>query len=769
MSLAVVAKKQAPKSLTKYITHTDFYKSLDATSVKDVEQELEWVCLDQTDTLFQQGNSGNGLYVVVSGKLGIVITQPDGTPTSPDALTRGSVVGEMGLFTGQTPIRVLYAIERTKLVKLPKPGFDHLVEKHPQILTAFSQLMTPRLRSVQLASAFDRLFGPFSERALLYLEDELDWLHISNGDVLVRQGDTDDSLYIVISGSLSVLLEEPNKPDRILAEISRGESIGELSLLTGEVRSATVRAIRDTVVVRLTKTSFDHLIETHPEAMVEMTRLIIQRYQKTIGTAMPAKHKTATIALIPAGQDAPLADFAYQLSVSLGKVHKTLHLNSHRFDMLLGKEGASQTSRDEPTSMALETWLSEQETLYHYIIYEVDDDWTDWTQRCIRNADRIIYVGSAKSSPTLNKIERRMHQLSTLALKELTLLHPTSTDRPRGTRKWLERREVRGHHHLRINHNNDLERLVRHLTGQSIGLVLSGGAARAFAHIGVVKALNEAGIAVDMVGGASLGSVVAAAYALNWDYPAMVRAAKTFFSRTKIFDYTFPAVSIANSKKMTRTLSYEFEGIQIEDMWLPYFCVSSNLTRAKQMIHRQGDLWRGLRSSCSIPGVFTPMVDGLDLLVDGAVLNNMPVDVMYDMCEGGTVIAVDVSSETELADDYDFVSNLSGWRVLWSKINPLISQVKAPSLMGTLKRVVELNSVRQRRRNKELADVFIDPEVERFGLADFDAYEELIKIGYDAAQEPLQAWLAERVSAEKLNGHILTSGNNRLTARNHNI
>ncbi|MEM7028086.1 MAG: cyclic nucleotide-binding domain-containing protein [Chloroflexota bacterium] len=757
MSLAAVKHTavEAPKSLTKFITHTDFYKALDSASVADLEQELQWVCLDQTETLFQQGTSGNGLYVVVSGRLGIVITQPDGTPTSPDALTRGSVVGEMGLFTGQTPIRVLYAIEKTKLVKLPKVGFDRLVEKHPNILTKFSQYMTPRLRSVQLASAFDRLFGPFSERALMYLEKELDWLHISNGDILVRQGDTDDSLYIVISGSLSVLLEESNKPDRILAEISRGESIGELSLLTGEVRSATVRAIRDTVVVRLTKASFDHLIDTHPEAMVEVTRLIIQRYQKTIGATTRAAHKTATIAVVPAGQNAPLSNFAHQLAIGLGKDKKTLHLNSQRFDALLSKSGAAQTSRDDPTSMALETWLSEQETNYHYIIYEVDPDWTNWTQRCIRNADRILFVGAADSNPTLSKIERRLHQMPTLAVKELILLHQASTDRPRDTRKWLERRDLRGHHHLRINHNNDLQRLVRHLTGKSIGLVLSGGAAKAFAHIGVIKALNEAGIAVDMVGGASLGSVVAAAYALNWDYAKMVQAARTFFSRTKIFDYTFPAVSIANSKKMTRTLSHEFEGIQIEDMWLPYFCVSSNLTRAKQMIHRQGDLWRGLRSSCSIPGVFTPMVDGMDLLVDGAVLNNMPVDVMYDMCEGGTVIAVDVSSETELADDYDFVSYLSGWRVLWGKLNPLMSQVKAPSLMGTLKRVVELNSVRQRRRNIELADVFIDPAVEKFGLADFDAYQELIDIGYGAAQQPLQHWLAEQVELEKLNGHSI--------------
>jgi len=732
----------SPRVLVKYITHTDLFKALDDAALPDVENELEWVYLRQSDTIFQQGSNANCLYIVVAGKLGVVITQPDGTPSSPDALTPGSVVGEMGLFTGQTPVRVLYAIADTNLVKLSKAGFDRLVKKHPQIVSRFSQLMSPRLRAVQLASAFDRLFGALSEQALQSLEGALEWLNLSNGDVLVRQGDTDDSLYIVVSGRLCVMVASPNGEQRILAEISRGESIGELALLTGEVRSATVQAIRDTVVVRLTKASFDRLIEKFPQLMVEITRLIVQRYQQSIGSAAPAKKDTATIALIPAGRNAPVAGFAKQLVTALEAYDRTLHLNSRRFDRMLSKEGAAQTPRGDPTSLALETWLNEQETIYEFIIYEADVEWTSWTRRCIRNADRILLIGSAESEPVLSKIERQMRQFSALASQELVLLHPGTTERPHGTVKWLERRQVQSHHHIRFNIARDMQRLVRHLTGRSIGLVFSGGGARAFAHIGAIRAIQEAGIPIDLVGGASLGSVVAAAYALDWDYVRMVEAAETFFSPTKIFDYTFPAVAFVNSKKMTRTLFMEFHDIEIEDMWLPYFCVSSNLSQARLVVHQQGALWKSLRSSCSLPGIFTPVVEGENLLVDGAVLNNIPVDIMYDLCQGGSVIAVDVSAETHLADHYDFISNLSGWKVLWSRLNPLTPSIKAPSLMDTLKRAIELNSVRQRQKNKSLADIFINPPVASFGLTDFEAYKRLIDIGYKSAQSTIQSWVS---------------------------
>jgi len=336
-----------------------------------------------------------------------------------------------------------------------------------------------------------------------------------------------------------------------------------------------------------------------------------------------------------------------------------------------------------------------------------------------------------------------MHQMTTLAPKELILCQPETADRPQGTITWLMRRDVIAHHHLSLSRADHLERLARRLANRSVSLVLSGGGARAFAHIGAIQAIREAGLPIDLVGGTSLGSIVAATVALGWDYETMVQAAETFFSPAKVFDYTFPAVAIASSKKMSRTLQTEFGQIQIEDLWLPYFCISSNLTRARQNIHRHGPLWRGLRASCSLPGIFTPVANDGDLLVDGAVMNNLPVDVMAKLAQGGLMIAVDVSADTDLTDNYQLSDSLSGWRVLWSKLNPFVSDIKAPSIIDTLKRATELNSVQKRRETKALVDIFINPPVTAYGLTQFEAYQTLIQAGYESAQAAIQAWQTE--------------------------
>ncbi len=420
-------------------------------------------------------------------------------------------------------------------------------------------------------------------------------------------------------------------------------------------------------------------------------------------------------------------------------------MNSNCFNSYPGQGKTAQISKDHPASLALETWLSEQETIYRYLVYEADPDWTPWTQRCIRNADRILILGWAEGEPKLSEIEHRMEQMAPLAPRELVLLHPKMTARPRETRQWLAGRQVQTHHHIRLNHVGDLQRLARQLTGHAVGLVLGGGVARALAHIGVIRAIREACLPVDIIGGTSLGAIVAAAYALGWDYETMVQAAKTFITPRQIFDPTLPLVSLANSHKASKTLAAQFDGVQIEDLWLPFFCISSNLTRARPEIQRQGALWKHLRASCSLPGIFTPVVEAGDLLVDGALMNNLPVDVMRDLCQNGPVIAVDVGAETDLSADYQFRASLSGWEVLWSKLNPFSPEIKVPGLFDTLRRSIELNGVHQKQANKALADLCINPPVAQFGSGEFEAYETLIEVGYQSAQAAIGTWLNKQM------------------------
>jgi len=320
------------------------------------------------------------------------------------------------------------------------------------------------------------------------------------------------------------------------------------------------------------------------------------------------------------------------------------------------------------------------------------------------------------------------------------LLHPADARQPVGTRHWLSPRRVRAHHHVRLGDAHDLQRLVRRLTGHALGLVLGGGGARSYAHIGVYRALTEIGIQVDIVGGTSMGSLIGAGLAMDMDEPTMITLAQQFSSRKTLFDLTLPLVSFFASHKVTNVMRRLFEDTQIEDLWKPFFCVSSNLTRATPMVHRQGPVWQSVRASSAVPGIFSPILWEGDLLVDGAMLDNLPIDVMHDLCQGGPIVAVNVSPDIDLVQDYAFGSGVSGWQVLLSRLNPLEKQVQVPSIFENILRSMSIADVHRVRSMLGLVDLYICPAVGRFGVLDFQRYAEIIEIGYHAARQAIEAW-----------------------------
>ncbi len=187
------------------------------------------------------------------------------------------------------------------------------------------------------------------------------------------------------------------------------------------------------------------------------------------------------------------------------------------------------------------------------------------------------------------------------------------------------------HHHLRGP--ADYDRVVRLLTGRAVGLVLSGGGARGFAHLGVVRALREHGVPIDLVGGTSMGAILAAGVASEWSHEELVRRFKRCFVDTNpLSDYTLPLVSLVSGRKVSTLLRSELGDIDIEDLPLPYFCVSSNLTTGRMSVHQQGTLWRWLRASVAIPGVLPPVFQGGEVFVDGGAMNILAC--RRDACEG---------------------------------------------------------------------------------------------------------------------------------------
>jgi len=718
----------------------DLYCGGNTFIVRLLQAGSEPVVVPEGQALFRQGQAGDSMYLLLSGRLAVKLEHEDGSETQLAELLPGAPVGEIALLTGQPRTASVYASTDAELLRCSRSSYERLAEEHPDELADFTHTITQRLREVQLTSVLADFFGIQDSELLTWLRGELEWVRIDHGQVLFNQGDPGESMYIVVSGRLRISTSSADQAQRVVGEVPPGELVGELGLLSGEPRSATAKAIRETHVVKMTLPVFEQLAERHPGATMRLARLVIKRQQSSLQVLQSKPVRALTLSLVPISQNVPLTRFADELASNLERYGPVLTLNSARLEDALGKPGASQAEPENPNSLIISTWLSEQESRYRYLLYVADREWSTWTERCVSQADRLLLLGNAGASPEVSPVEQAINQRNMPVRQELILLHPESAQQPSGTARWLAGRDLHTHHHVRHGDQGQIKRLARRLAGQALGLVLSGGGARGFAHVGVLRAMEERGIEIDLIGGTSMGSLVGGLYATDRELNELVELAERFANPKRLFDYTLPLTSLMASKKVTQVVREVLGEISIEDLWRPFFCVSSNLTRAEMVIHRHGRLWNTVRASIAIPGIFTPILYDKDVLVDGGAMNNFPVDLMVQFCEGGLVIGSNVSPPLERSRSYAFGPSINGWRVLWSRINPFRPAMPVPSLLGSLMRAQEIRGVSSLRRSESLANMVIRPDVSSFSIMDFASYKPIIEIGYQTAREQLDNW-----------------------------
>lgn len=729
-------------SMAKRMAHllpAELVAGLDAAAIAALEAELAPVHVAAGDPLFRQNDPGDSLYVLIQGRMTVSVQTADGVAQIIDELAAPTMIGELALLTGQTRTATVCAITDCELAQLSAAAYTRLVACHPTAVTHLAHASIPRLQRTQLVGIVTGLFGSVSAAALHDIQRKLQWRYLPSGAVLFRQGDPGDALYLVLSGRLKIVVADAGS-ERVLGEVGRGESVGEWALITGEQRTATVYAIRDTELVRLGHADFEYLLAHYPQLLVGITRLIVRQQQRLV-VSVPRQHTPpTTFAVLPISSGVPLAEFARRLSDALARHGLTLYVDSAACEQAVGQEGIAQIDEDHPLRSVLVSWLNEQEGRYRSIVYVADPHWSAWTMRCVRQADRVLLVAQAGADPALGEIEARLQQLAPRTHAELVLLHGPTVKQPHGTGRWLAERQVHTHHHMRLHEPADVQRLARWLTGRALGLVLGSGGARGYAHIGVLRALEEAGLAIDSIGGTSMGALIGACYALGMDAHAIMERIKRFGAPQALLDYTVPLVSFFASKKLTRMLATLFEDVQIEDLWQPFFCVSSNLTQATSVVHRRGSLWKAIRSSVAIPCVFSPVVENNELLVDGSLLNYLPVEPMRELVANGPVIAVNVSVTHDHTHQYAFDTSVSGWQVLWHKLNPWAQPLPVPSIFATLVRSSEVAGIAEQEAKRRGSDLFIAPPVSHFTLLDFRPVEAIAARGYQAAQEALAAW-----------------------------
>jgi predicted acylesterase/phospholipase RssA len=529
----------------------------------------------------------------------------------------------------------------------------------------------------------------------------------------------------VVSGRLRVTVTVEGT-ERAVHDLGRGSVVGEIALLTDRPRTATVHAVRDSDLQLLRAPVFRELAEHSPALMSEMMRLLADRLltrdRLLSDRALPPAVRA--IAVAAAGQDPrPAAAVGRLLAGRLAQAGRVRLVDADVVEQELGP-GAAQRKPGDPGRGELTGWLHDLESAHDCVLYQAEAADTAWSRLCLSQADVVLLAASADGDPARGPVEARA--LATPSLRcELALLHP---GQPSGTSRWLAGRAVADHHHLRDGQPADAARLARMITGTGCGLVLGGGGPRGFAHLGVIRALEEAGVPVDVVGGTSIGAIVAGLCALGLDDAGRVRALTHQVGR--LVTLTLPLVAVSSGRRVDRLLADRLGAVPIEDLPRRFFCVSASLTRAEEVIHDHGPLWPAVRASASLPGIFPPVYADGDLLVDGATLNNVPVDVMRGLVGGGRVVAVDLSPQVETLTVAPFRPGLSGWRVLGRRLNPFAPAHPVPGIGYILTRSPSLNQVRHRRVALDGVDLLLRPPVDGFGGLDFKGAGPLIELGY---------------------------------------
>jgi len=569
---------------------------------------------------------------------------------------------------------------------------------------------------------------------------EFEICEVAGGDWLFRQGDDGSALYLLVRGRLHVFRENPEPaPPQLLGEVVPGESVGEAGMLSGQKRSAGIRAIRDSLLIRISRKSFEHLSASHPELIMKLASHVSRLLHRSLaGTGVAAVRRLSSITLLPLTDSARLKEFCRSLTESLEGFDRTLTLSTAN----LRDMGAPAVVTDGPEAIpaALQFWVHQQETLNRFLVYQCEANDSPWTRFAMRQSDLVVYVADAQGDSTVAAWEARLRNGKGAAIgrQALVLLQPSSETPISGTSRWLDDRRADFHLHVRKDKPDDIQRVARVISGNAVGLVLGGGGARGFAHLGVYRALLELGITVDWVGGASIGSIFGAPVAADWSYDKAYAIAKHSFVKVKPFsDYTLPVAALIRGRRMERELDAH-QGFQIEDMPIPFFCISSILDSGELHLHESGKLSSALRAGAALPGVIPPAVVNRRLHIDGAVLNSLPVDIMMQK-PVGKIIAVDLSSYKSYEVDYPAIP--SPWAIMAGRLLPFMRKYRVPSLATTMLKATEIGTQQRVRKAGQQADLLLRPPVRQFGLTNVAAFDQIVETGYEYAKSELQKWL----------------------------
>ena len=584
------------------------------------------------------------------------------------------------------------------------------------------------------------VFGKLADQVIQSLADVLQLQHISGGHTVVKEGEDAEEMLFLMSGGLRVSRRDAKGQLMLYNEIRPGMSFGESGLILRQPRAADVTAVRDSILAVLHRKDFETLLIKHPLELNQVFVRAIYNYLRHAEEVAERRH-AQSFAVIPLHEGAGADQVATSLAQAFSKLGTTHHLEPPK---LSGAQNSGKAIpvQSESDMAAYQDALEENSK---FLVYEAQATPTDWTMRAFRQADQVVFVTSANHPNTPGELERRLREQPDFSMKRmhLVVLHSALVLQPSDLRVWRSNKSYERIYPVRAGRSADFERLARFLTGTAVGVVLGGGGARGFAHIGVLRALAESGIAVDLIGGNSMGALIAAQFACGTPLDQIVTNTREFASGGERL--TLPLISLVSGQRVSRDLKKMFGETQVDNLWIPFFAAACNLTRGNTTVQDSGPIWRAVLASNSPAGLFPPVLHKGDMLVDGAILENVPVDAMrmrlgtpLERRRGnGTIIAIDVDVQELMAVD-PALKRLSVWSTLKGYFSP--GKHPSPNIADILYRAGHIGGLNQRGRTVAQADHYLEPPVAEFSMMSYRKADEIADVGYKYAMGKISAW-----------------------------
>ena len=572
-----------------------------------------------------------------------------------------------------------------------------------------------------------RVFGSLDGAVLHDLARLLERQDVPGGSMVFEEGAPAESMFFVLTGRLRVSRRSAESGLLLYNEIRSGDSVGETGMVLQQPRTADVSAVRDSTLAVLHRSHFETLLLRQPLAVNRVFSQAIFEHLRHSARVLQ-RHQAHAFVVLPLLGSTGAAEVARGLAQALGRLGRVHHVT--------------------PAAGAAEDRFDALEDANDYLVLEADGGAaspSSWTRRALRQADQVVWVADAGASAVPSAVELGLASQPGVQMKRqhLVLLHAATAALPQATGPWRLGRTLERIYPLRSQQNGDYARLARFLTGRAVGLVLGGGGARGFAHLGVLRALQEAKIPVDLVGGNSMGALIGAQYACGLPLDSIRDQTRTFAEGGEWL--TLPIISLVSGRRVARDLQRMFGDTQVDALWMPYFAAACNLTTARTTVQESGPLWRAVLASNSPAGLFPPVLHQGQLLVDGAILENVPVDAMrmrlgvpLEKRRGnGTIIAIDVDVREDMGVD-PRLQRLS----VRSKLKAYFSRAahSQPGIAEILYRAGHIGGLNQRAATRAQADHYLEPPVADFSLMAYRRADEIVEVGYRHAMEKIATW-----------------------------